>query len=199
VTVSYPAIPPPDTTPEGLHASVAALKNAVEMLTSQTGGSTGLGAASHSSLSAIQAQLNRVQTSVTTKVLAAHMSANQANNNAWAVAKIDTIDLDTQGAFNTTTFKYTPNVAGIYLFLVNANANQSTGSGGAAINLNGNIPASTGTIEGWIVCAGISAVSLCVAIAMNGTTDFVQVSLFGSTANAFSATNPTLTAFRLPS
>lgn len=64
MAVSYPAIPAPDTTLEGLHASVAALKNAVEMLTAQSGKSTGLKSATQNDLSTLQAQVNFVQTSI---------------------------------------------------------------------------------------------------------------------------------------
>lgn len=63
--VNFPAIPAPDTSPEGLYASTVALKNAVEMLTSQTGSSTGLASASQNDLAALQTQVNSVQTANT--------------------------------------------------------------------------------------------------------------------------------------
>jgi hypothetical protein len=136
-----------------------------------------------------------------TQVLAAHMSTNQTCvPGVVAVVKIDTVDIDTQGGFDAVNFKYTPNVAGTYLFFVTLNVNQNGGNGGVGISLNGNqsgVP--SGVVQAFLQCDGLSAAPLTVIIAMNGSTDFVQLSIVGSTSNPFVATNPTLTAFRLPS
>lgn len=107
----------------------------------------------------------------------AYMSANQAPaNNTITKVALDTEVFDTANCFNTTNYRFTPNVAGYYL-ISGAVAGYSTGTSLTAsvtlIYKNGAIAASaqingpTGTL---LLQPSISQI-----IYLNGSTDYVEL------------------------
>ena len=101
-------------------------------------------------------------------------SAGQSISNAVDnVILFQTKETDTTNAFNTSTSKFQPTVAGYYLLTahVGYSAN-ATGERWAKIAVGGAIKASSGvfnTGSGWVVP------SVSVVAYMNGTTDYAQV------------------------
>lgn len=106
-----------------------------------------------------------------------YMSANQtpANNTITKVA-LDTEVFDTANCFNTTNYRFTPNVAGYYL-ISGAVAGYSTGTSLTAsvtlIYKNGAIAASAqinGSISTLLLQPSISQI-----VFLNGSTDYVEL------------------------
>ena len=106
-----------------------------------------------------------------------YMSANQIPSNS-VVTKcaLDTKVIDTANCFNTSTYRFTPNVAGYY-FISGAVAGYSTGTSlTAAVTLiykNGAIVAGAqinGTSNDLVLQPSISQI-----VYLNGSTDYVEL------------------------
>jgi hypothetical protein len=123
----------------------------------------------------------------------ATMSANQTGITSSTQTKVqfNTEDFDTASCFNTSTNRFTPNVAGYYQ--INASLYVSTTATGTYIGCtiykNGSNYAA-GTFISNAVGEALSVASHLVYL--NGTTDYVEVygfSLFGSGSTTFIAAN----------
>ncbi len=123
------------------------------------------------------------------------MSAGQTiTASTWTVLAIDTVDVDTQGGFDTSTHQYTPNVSGLYLFVAGVNPNPSGAAlCGGAITKNGIVNVGTTLSEN--VGNTLNSPVLVALVQMNGTTDYIEVCVY-SNGNPV-ATNPSLTGILL--
>ena len=111
-------------------------------------------------------------------VLSAYNSANQSvSSNVWTKISVDTITVDTQGAFDSVNNRFVAKQAGVYIVNGLVYANTSTpGIQGVRIYKNGVF------VTGYVmsnVDNGELAISTCVYL--NGTTDYVE--LWGYTSN----------------
>lgn len=105
--------------------------------------------------------------------LNAYLSANQGTS-SFTKVNLDTIVTDTQSAFdNSLNYRYTPKVAGLYLFSASVLVLSTTGGQCvAALYKNGsmvifnqqNTPA-----------ANTPSIAICSMLAMNGSTDYVEL------------------------
>ena len=115
-------------------------------------------------------------------------SANQSvSSDTWTKAKIDTEDYDTASCYDTSTYRFTPNVAGYYqingcLYLRNAAAsafkivgiykNGSLFKQGVGIYLTGNYYTAADTFP------------VSTLVYLNGTTDYVELWGYVSSSSA---------------
>lgn len=100
---------------------------------------------------------------------------NQTNN-TWTVAGLDLIIFDTNSWYNTSTYRYTPQIAGYYQFNTTLYFRSASGqtqiacaiakNGTSSIGLNGDLAYSAFTIAGSTSTGGL--------LYMNGSTDYVQ-------------------------
>jgi len=105
-------------------------------------------------------------------------TSTSISTGTWTLVPLSTSVFDTSSCFDTSTYKYTPNVAGYYCFI----GNVRVGAGSpaqyySAINKN-----STGFNTGSVITAAGSSVgavttapqtSMSTIVYMNGTTDYV--------------------------
>lgn len=116
----------------------------------------------------------------------AHMSANYTpgGSSFQGPMPFNTVDYDVSGWYDTTNFRFMPQVAGYYRFYVVLEDNSSGGANlrqgfirqsGARL---GPVGAHNGTGNG-------SAISGSMAFLMNGSTDYADVSLFLGTVQTF--------------
>jgi hypothetical protein len=96
----------------------------------------------------------------------------------WTKANINTEDFDTNSCFDTSLYRFTPNVAGYYqvnfcVTINNASSNAPYGGGGqiykngAATNINSQN--TTSNVELWLNKPGSGMIYL------NGTTDYIEL------------------------
>jgi len=115
----------------------------------------------------------------------AYMSSNQSvTSSTWTKAQFDTKQFDTASCFNTSTYRFTPNVAGYYMFNAQITVDASTNPvvQGIAFYKNGS---SVQYEVQQITSGGSSSSALGVyLIYCNGTTDYVEC--YGN----FNATSP---------
>jgi hypothetical protein len=102
------------------------------------------------------------------------------NNNSATVMALGTENLDTGGAYNTSTFKFTPTVEGDYFFTASCLidfGNDAGEYGDISVQKNGNkVIASRRAVSG---NPGISSVVSCNGMThMNGSGDYVQAVIF---------------------
>jgi hypothetical protein len=113
-----------------------------------------------------------------------------ANATATEMAGYSAPNFDTASCFNTTTGRFTPNVAGYYQFSWSVDFG-SNGVGAASVVSASLYKNATAQWTGGIMTASIcfSAVGSSAPIYMNGSTDFASVYLFqtsgGTTSNFF--------------
>jgi hypothetical protein len=107
-----------------------------------------------------------------------YMSANQApTNNTQVKCNLDTIVHDTANCFNTSTYRFTPNVAGYYhLFgsVAAYSSNTSATIGAAIIQKNGTTNVAAAQING-VPYALLLHPSVSQLVYLNGTTDYVEL------------------------
>jgi hypothetical protein len=81
-------------------------------------------------------------------------------------------DFDTNNCFDTATYRFTPNVAGYYQFIVQTYGSATTGFSTARLYKNGSIE-KEGVLG--IPVAGVGTICSVVGlIYMNGTTDYIE-------------------------
>jgi hypothetical protein len=108
-------------------------------------------------------------------------TATNSTTAGWQKVPLDTADFDTNGLFNATTKRFTPKKAGYYQ--VNARVRTNTGGSSAvAIGKNGSQTYgvggnNSGTTD---IAIGGSALIYC-----NGSTDYLELFFFASTARAY--------------
>jgi hypothetical protein len=119
-------------------------------------------------------------------------TTNQAlANNSVAVVQFDSKDYDTASAFNTSTYRFTPNVAGYYQINLSCQIDYNTVGSlpntFASIYKNGSIFHDVGIIS----IPGSQVNSLLMSgsalIYMNGTTDYIQATASIGSGTATSA------------
>lgn len=102
----------------------------------------------------------------------AFLGTNQSiPNNVFTKLNIDTETFDTNNSFNTSLFRFTPNVAGYYFF---TGASNIAGSDYASLYIFRN----SARVKDGIVGAAANApygVSVSGLVFLNGTTDFVEL------------------------
>ncbi len=120
----------------------------------------------------------------------AWLTANQAcpNDQITRVVQFGAEIFDTNACFNTSTYRFVPNVAGYYQINLSVNIDdQGVGDFGDlyfAIRKNGTIPHNIGIMRVGLNAAEFQ-MSGSVLIYMNGTTDFIE----GTALNAFGTTS----------
>ncbi len=103
-------------------------------------------------------------------------SAQTPSQNAFTVVSLNQVVTDAQSAFDTSTYKYTPNIAGLYLFIgcidISGTASASNNiissiyKNGSATAYNAQLPPSN---------TNVSLLQVMALVQMNGTTDYVQL------------------------
>lgn len=120
----------------------------------------------------------------------AYLAANQTitSGSATKIA-FDTEDYDTASCFNTSTSRFTPNVAGYYLFSVTSVLGTNAAGSAGQVNLykNGSNIGSSGANFTSNSSTLYGRFNFTALVYMNGTTDYVEG--YG----AISATNPYFT------
>lgn len=129
-----------------------------------------------------------VSTQVGAPAFSVYMGSNQSfSSGTWTKAQFNTEQFDTASCFDTSTYRFTPNVAGYYMFnaQITVDASSNITQQGVAFYKNG----SSIQYEVQNVQAGVNNTSALGAflIYCNGTTDYVEC--YGN----FTATSP---AFR---
>ncbi len=128
---------------------------------------------------------------------AAYMSANQSVSlNAWTKMAFDTEYFDTDGCFNTSTYRFTPTKAGIYQINVNGCSLSGTGNffyqgiykNGVRAGLSGVYIASTNLSDD-------NYMSVSYLTSMNGTTDYIEAYGITNISGALFGGGPTDTSF----
>ena len=109
----------------------------------------------------------------------AYASAGQTISSANTKIQIDTVVYDTASCFNTSTYRFTPNVAGYYQVNAWANAGATTfTTGQVAIFKNGSI---TNGAQGFqLVSATAYVLSASGLIYCNGSTDYLEFYVYTS-------------------
>lgn len=81
-------------------------------------------------------------------------------------------DFDTNNCFNTATYRFTPNVAGYYQFIVQTYGSATTGFSTARLYKNGSVEKEG--VLGIPVAAVGTICSVVGLVYMNGTTDYIE-------------------------
>lgn len=117
------------------------------------------------------ATTNSAETSTTSvPAFSAYASASQSINNAWVKLQCNVAEFDTNNEYNTSLYRFNPDVAGLYLFTV---AMQSS-------NISSFINFSTAVYKNGVVARQMAAGSYLsgpvgsAIVWMNGTTDYVE-------------------------
>ena len=100
-------------------------------------------------------------------------STQSVTVNTYTLVKFNEIVTDTQSAFNTSTNNYTPNVAGLYLFI--GFLNMTAASGGSAVIAlyqNGSLMGTVAVRAGGASSPFLQIVQL---VQMNGSTDYIEM------------------------
>lgn len=124
----------------------------------------------------------------------AYCSATQSTSaNAWTKVNFDTKEFDTASCYNTSLYRFTPNVAGYYQFNLTVYVNPLSTEGIIAFYKNGSIfryGADMQATYTWI----LSASTLCY---MNGTTDYMEPYMYrGTSSSVRSGTDATTNVFQ---
>lgn len=116
----------------------------------------------------------------------AYMSAaTPVSNNTWTKLRFNTIQFDTASCYDTTNYKFTPNVAGYYQ--INFQWRNGSASSGtyfiSRIYKNGSAW-QNGT---WAPCSSTSYVCpvLSTIVYLNGTTDYVEAYCYQTSGSGF--------------
>ena len=102
-------------------------------------------------------------------------SAQTITNSTTATMQFDTEYYDTDNCYNTSNYRFTPNVAGIYLINSTVMIASHTGIISLDIRLNGTRYANTALK---LNPTGLQAVANSVLVSMNGSTDYVDIGIF---------------------
>ena len=102
-------------------------------------------------------------------------SAQTITNSTTATMQFDTEYFDTDNCYNTSNYRFTPNVAGIYLISSSVQINALTGIISLDIRLNG---ARYANMALNLNPTGLQTASNSVLVSMNGSTDYVDIGIF---------------------
>ena len=98
---------------------------------------------------------------------------------AWTRIAVETEVLDTDNCYDTSTWRFTPNVEGYYCINASAYVTQSSSSSiASAIYINGTQVQQSTTVISTSGVAAISALNY-----LNGTTDYVELYAYGGGAS----------------
>jgi hypothetical protein len=115
----------------------------------------------------------------------AYMSANQTpSSNTWTTMIFDTEEFDTNSCFNTSTYTFTPTVAGYYQFNVSW-----VNVGSAASYLYVSIAKNGSRVKSAVAAdaTGGGSVNRSALIYMNGSTDYVLAQMYTNVGAAASS------------
>ena len=102
-------------------------------------------------------------------------SAQTITNSTTATMQFDTEYFDTDNCYNTSNYRFTPNVAGIYLISSSVQINSLSGIISLDIRLNG---ARYANMALNLNPTGLQTASNSVLVSMNGSTDYVDIGIF---------------------
>ena len=102
-------------------------------------------------------------------------SAQTISNSTTATMQFDVEYFDTDNCYNTSNYRFTPNVAGIYLINSSVQIASLTGIISLDIRLNG---ARYANMALNLNPTGLQTVTNSVLVSMNGSTDYVDIGIF---------------------
>ena len=102
-------------------------------------------------------------------------SAQTITNSTTATMQFDTEYYDTDNCYNTSNYRFTPNVAGIYLINSSVQVASLTGAISLDIRLNG---ARYANMALNLHSSGLQTATNSVLVSMNGSTDYVDIGIF---------------------
>ena len=102
-------------------------------------------------------------------------SSQTITNSTTAVMQFDTEYFDTDDCYNTSNYRFTPNVAGIYLINSSIQIASLTGIISLDIRLNGTRYANMAL---QLNPTGLQSACNSVLVSMNGSTDYVDIGIF---------------------
>jgi hypothetical protein len=115
-------------------------------------------------------------------------SAQTITNSTTATMQFDVEYFDTDNCYNTSNYRFTPNVAGIYLINSSVQVASLTGAISLDIRLNG---ARYANMALNLHSSGLQTACNSVLVSMNGSTDYVDVGIFQSSgANKDTVASP---------
>jgi hypothetical protein len=115
-------------------------------------------------------------------------SAQTITNSTTATMQFDVEYFDTDNCYNTSNYRFTPNVAGIYLINSSVQVASLTGAISLDIRLNG---ARYANMALNLHSSGLQTACNSVLVSMNGSTDYVDVGIFqNSGANKDTVASP---------
>ena len=115
-------------------------------------------------------------------------SAQTITNSTTATMQFDVEYFDTDNCYNTSNYRFTPNVAGIYLINSSVQVASLTGAISLDIRLNGTRYANMALN---LHASGLQTVANSVLVALNGSSDFVDIGIFqNSGANKDTVASP---------
>ena len=102
-------------------------------------------------------------------------SAQTITNSTTATMQFDVEYFDTDNCYNTSNYRFTPNVAGIYLINSSVQVASLTGAISLDIRLNG---ARYANMALNLHSSGLQTATNSVLVSMNGSTDYVDIGIF---------------------
>ena len=115
-------------------------------------------------------------------------SSQTITNSTTATMQFDTEYYDTDNCYNTSNYRFTPNVAGIYLINSSVQVVSLTGIISLDIRLNG---ARYANMALNLNPTGLQTAANSVLVSMNGSTDYVDIGIFqNSGANKDTVASP---------
>ena len=115
-------------------------------------------------------------------------SAQTITNSTTAVMQFDTEYFDTDNCYNTSNYRFTPNVAGIYLINSSIQVASLSGIISLDIRLNGSRYANMALN---LNNSGLQTVANSALVSMNGSTDYIDIGIFqNSGANKDTVASP---------
>ena len=107
-------------------------------------------------------------------------SAQTITNSTTAVMQFDTEYFDTDNCYNTSNYRFTPNVAGIYLINSSIQVASLSGIISLDIRLNGSRYANMALN---LDNSGLQTVANSALVSMNGSTDYIDIGIFQNTGS----------------
>jgi hypothetical protein len=115
-------------------------------------------------------------------------AAQTITNNSSSVIAFDTEYFDTDSCYNTSNYRFTPNVAGIYLINCSIQMASMTGVISLDIRLNGTRYCNSALNQDG---SGLQTVDSSVLVSLNGSSDYIDVTIFNNSgANKDTVASP---------
>jgi hypothetical protein len=115
-------------------------------------------------------------------------AAQTITNNSSSVIAFDTEYFDTDSCYNTSNYRFTPNVAGIYLINCSIQMASMTGVISLDIRLNGTRYCNSALNQDG---SGLQTVDSSVLVSLNGSSDYIDVTIFNNSgANKNTVASP---------